>query len=134
MPQAATKDLQHLFDVLEGLQPNHTKREPPNEPPSTPVFQHHSQLGPDIVQLKQLLVKLIHDGYPSVRPCEATESAQTCFAGNEQEENVQAAELIDLQAPIGTTPDDFKAFEKWASHASTPRDPSSRQSWKCMSH
>jgi hypothetical protein len=60
-------------------------------------------------------VKLIHDGYSSVGPFVATKPAQSCFASNEQEEDVQAADEIDLKRPICTTPGDFKSFEKWAS-------------------
>ncbi|KAJ6004567.1 ATPase AAA-type core [Penicillium canescens] len=125
MPHTTTKDLKQLFDVLEKVLSDLSNREPPN----TPVFQQHSQPGPDMVQLKQLLAKLIHDGYPSVETIEATKPAQSCVASNEQEENAQVAEAIDLESPISTTPDDFKSFEKWASHASTPQFKTVVETW-----
>lgn len=61
------------------------------------------------------LEKLIGDGHSSVGPAVATEPTQPRRASNEQEENVQAADQIDLLSPICTTPEDFKSFEKWAS-------------------
>lgn len=91
------------------------------EPPNTPVFQDHSQPGLDMVQLKQSLVKLIHDGYSSAGSFAATEPIQPCFASNEQEENVQVPSGIDSNRPICTTPDDSKSSETWAFHAPTPR-------------
>ncbi|KAI3226151.1 hypothetical protein CBS147310_8183 [Penicillium roqueforti] len=111
-PQATVEDLKHLFDVLEKVLFYLTNRDPPN----TPVFQDHSQPGPDMVQLKQLLVKVIRKGYSSTEPPlanEPSEPSQSCFSSNEQAEKVQAAD--DLESPICTTPDDFKSFEKWAS-------------------
>ena len=111
------KDLNHLVDLLERLLSDLTNREPPN----TPVIQHYSQPGLDMDQLNQLLVKLIHDGYSSVRRLDAIEPTQSCFAGDEQGENIQAAEVLDLQGPVLTTPNDFNSFEKWASHASAPQ-------------
>lgn len=61
------------------------------------------------------LEELIDDGHSSVGPAVATEPAQSRCAGNEPEENVQAAGEIDLKSPICTTSEDFKSFEKWAS-------------------
>ncbi|KAK9847085.1 AAA+ ATPase domain [Penicillium brevicompactum] len=111
MPRDTVEDLKHLFEsVLLSL----TNREPPN----TPVFQDHSQPGPDMVQLKQLLVKVIREGYSSAEPPVANkppEPSQPCFSSDEQAENAQTANEIDLEIPICTTPDDFKSFEKWAS-------------------
>ncbi|KAJ6039290.1 uncharacterized protein N7446_014038 [Penicillium canescens] len=110
-PRDTVEDLKYLFEsVLLSL----TNREPPN----TPVFQDHSQPGPDMVQLKQLLVKVIRKGYSSAEPPvanEPSEPSQPCFSSDEQAENAQAADEIDLEIPICTTPDDFKSFEKWAS-------------------
>ncbi|CAG8196152.1 unnamed protein product [Penicillium olsonii] len=111
MPRDTVEDLKHLFE--SGLL-SLTNREPPN----TPVFQDHSQPGPDMVQLKQLLVKVIREGYSSAEPPVAnkrSEPSQPCFSSDEQAENAQAANEIDLEIPICTTPDDFKSFEKWAS-------------------
>ncbi|CAG8138429.1 unnamed protein product [Penicillium nalgiovense] len=110
-PRDTVEDLKHLFEsVLLSL----TNREPPN----TPVFQDHSQPGPDMDQLKQLLVKAIRKGYSSAEPPvanEPSEPSRPCFSSDEQAENAQAADGIDLEIPIRTTPDDFKSFEKWAS-------------------
>ncbi|KAJ5277642.1 hypothetical protein N7524_003795 [Penicillium chrysogenum] len=110
-PRDTVEDLKYLFEsVLLSL----TNREPPN----TPVFQDHSQPGPDMVQLKQLLVKVIRKGYSSAEPPvanEPSEPSQPCFSSDEQAENAQVADEIDLEIPICTTPDDFKSFEKWAS-------------------
>lgn len=92
------KDLKHLFDVLEKVLPDLTNQEPPN----IPVFQGQFQPGPNMVQLQQLLVKLIDDGYSSVGPSVVTEPAQSCLASNEQEEVVQVADEIDLNRPICT--------------------------------
>ncbi|CAG7995208.1 unnamed protein product [Penicillium salamii] len=103
--QATVEDLKHLFDVLEKVLFNLTNREPPN----TPVFQNHSKPGPDMVQLKQLLEKVIRKGYASAEP------SQSPFSSNEQAEKAQAEDGLDLGSPICTTPDDFKSFEKWAS-------------------
>ncbi|OQD67117.1 hypothetical protein PENDEC_c046G00242 [Penicillium decumbens] len=86
--QTTVKDLKQLYKVLEKVLLNLANTEIAN----APVFQDHSQPGPDVVLLKQLLVKLTD-------------------ASNEQEENVE----IDLKIPICTTPEDFKSFEKWAS-------------------
>ena len=102
-PQATLKDLNHLFDVLGRVLPSLTYQGPPN----TPVSKDHSQPGPDMVQLKQLLVQLIHDA--SVRSILATGTS------NWQEGDVQAADEVDLNQLICTTPGDFKSFEKWAS-------------------
>jgi hypothetical protein len=113
-PQATVEDLKHLFDALERVLPGLTNQDPPN----TPVFQDQSQPGPDIVQLKQLLVKVIRKGYSSTEPPvanEPSELSRVCFSSNEQAEKVQAADGLDLESPICTTPDDFKSFEKWAS-------------------
>jgi hypothetical protein len=113
-PQATVEDLKHLFDVLEKVLFGLTNRDPPN----TPVFQAHSPPGPDMVQLKQLLEKVIRKGYSSAEPPvanEPSEPSQSCFSSNEQAEKVQAADGLDLESPICTTPDDFKSFEKWAS-------------------
>lgn len=55
MHHASTEDLKHLFEVLEKVLFGLTNREPPN----TRVFQHRSPPGPDMVQLKQLLMTLI---------------------------------------------------------------------------
>ncbi|EKV12768.1 hypothetical protein PDIG_42040 [Penicillium digitatum PHI26] len=104
-PQATVEDLKHLFDVLEKVLFDLTNRDPPN----TPVFQDHSPPGPDMVQLKQLLEKVIRKGYSSAEP------SQSCFFSNEKAEKVQAADGLDLESPICTTPDGFKSFEKWAS-------------------
>ena len=82
------EDLKHLFGVfLEKALLDLTYKDPPN----TPIFQDQSPAGLDVAQLKQLLVKLIRDSYPSV----------------------------DLD-PIRTTSDDFESFEKWAQE-STPQ-------------
>lgn len=54
---ATVKDLKHLFGVLEQVLHGNINEEPPN----TPVVQNHSQLGADILKLKQLLVKVIRD-------------------------------------------------------------------------
>ena len=113
-PQATVEDLKHLFDVLEKVLFDLTNRDPPN----TPVFQDHSPPGPDMVQLKQLLENVIRKGYSSAEPPvanEPSEPSQSCFSSNEQAEKVQAADGLDLESPICTTPDDFKSFEKWAS-------------------
>ncbi|KAJ5283307.1 ATPase AAA-type core [Penicillium chrysogenum] len=113
-PQATVEDLKHLFDVLEKVLFGLTNRDPPN----TPVFQAHSPPGPDMVQLKQLLEKVIRKGYSSAEPPvanEPSEPSQSCFSSNEQAEKVQATDGLDLESPICTTPDDFKSFEKWAS-------------------
>ncbi|KAJ5210224.1 hypothetical protein N7491_010031, partial [Penicillium cf. griseofulvum] len=61
---ATVEDLKQLYKVLK---------------------KDYSQLGPDVVHLKQLLVKLIDNN-------------------NKQKENV------DLESPICTTPDDFKSY------------------------
>ncbi|KAJ5115522.1 hypothetical protein NUU61_001281 [Penicillium alfredii] len=126
MPLATLNDLKHLFGVfLEKALLEPTSQVPPN----TPVSQHHSQPGPDMAQLKQLLVKLVHDRYPSVETIEATRPAQSCFVSNEQQGNSEAAEAIDLESPIRTTPDDFKSFEKWASQRSAPQFKKIVETW-----
>jgi hypothetical protein len=110
-PQATVEDLKHLFDVLEKVLFD-------REPPNTHVFQDHSQPGPDMVQLKQLLVDVIRKGYPLAEPPVSNKPSgpsQSCFSSDEQAEKVQTADGLDLESPICTTPDDFKSFEKWAS-------------------
>lgn len=104
---------------LDGLS-ELTNCEPPNTP-NTPVLQHYSQSGPDVVQLKQLLMKLFHDEYSSAKSLAASKPIQPCLATNEQEENVRVLSGIDLNRPICTSPDNLKSFETWASHASTPQ-------------
>jgi hypothetical protein len=112
MPPATLNDLKHLFGVfLEKALLDLTNPEPPN----TPVSQHQSPAGPDMVRLKQLLVKLTRNERASVGPFVTPDPAQSGLANNEQEEVVQVADEIDLDRPICTTPDDFKSFEKWAS-------------------
>ncbi|CRL27366.1 unnamed protein product [Penicillium camemberti] len=74
--QTIVKDLKHLFDVF--------------------LEKDQSPAAPDIIRLKQLLVKFTSDEFASVGP----------FA---------AADEIDLNRSICTTPDNFKSFEKWAS-------------------
>jgi hypothetical protein len=85
------------------------------EPPNTPVSQDQSPSSPDMVQLKQMLVKLTLDECASAELSMATKPAQSCPASNNQEKGVQVADGIDLDSPICTTPDDYKSFEKWAS-------------------
>lgn len=110
MPPATLNDLKHLFGVfLEKALLDLTNPEPPN----TPVSQHQSPAGPDMVQLKQLLAKLIRNERASVGPFVTPDPAQSGLANNE--EVVQVVDQIDLDRPICTTPDDFKSFEKWAS-------------------
>lgn len=107
-PQGTVEDLKHLFEnVLLDL----TNREPPN----TPVFQNDSQPGPDMGELKQLLVKLIRDEYSSTGSVIANKPAKSSSASNECGENVRVAGESDLKSPICTTLDDFKSFKKWAS-------------------
>ncbi|KAJ5230999.1 hypothetical protein N7489_011707 [Penicillium chrysogenum] len=92
-PQATVKDLKHLFD-------------------------DHSQPGLDMVQLNQLLVKVIRKGYSSAESPltnEPSEPSQSCFSSNEQAEKVQTADGLDPESPICTTTDNFKSYEKWAS-------------------
>jgi hypothetical protein len=109
--QAIVKDLKHLFGVfLEKTLPDLTNQEPPN----TPVSQDHPPTDPDMVRLKQFLVKLTRDECASAELSVATKPAQSCPPSNKQEEGVQLADAIDLDSPI-CTPDDFKSFEKWAS-------------------
>ncbi|KAJ5340225.1 hypothetical protein N7541_009349 [Penicillium brevicompactum] len=101
MPPATLKDLIHLFAAfLENAMLDHIDQEPPN----TPVSQDQSPPGPDVVRLKQLLVKLTRDEFVSAELSVATKPAQ----------GVQVADQTDLNSPICTTPDDFKSFEKWA--------------------
>jgi hypothetical protein len=101
------EDLKHLF---ENVMHDITHRETPN----TLVFQEHSQPGPDMAQLKQLLVKVICNEYSSARPSVATKPDQSCSASNDQAESVQVEDHSGLQRSICTTQDDFKSFEKWA--------------------
>lgn len=109
--QAILKDLKHLFGVfLEKTLLDLTNKEPPN----TPVSQGHFPPGPNMIRLKQLLVKLTCDECASAELFVATEPAQSCPASNKQE-GVRVTDEIDLDSPICTTPDDFKSFEKWAS-------------------
>ncbi|KAI3092915.1 hypothetical protein CBS147333_10170 [Penicillium roqueforti] len=111
MPPTTLDDLKHLFGVfLEKAMLDLTNQEPPN----TPASQDQSLAAPDMIRLKQLLVKLASDEGASVGPF-VTNPAQSGLASNEQEEVVQVADEIDLNRPICTTPDDFKSFEKWAS-------------------
>jgi hypothetical protein len=110
--KAIVKDLKHLFGVfLENTLLDLADQ----EPPSTPVSQDQSPPGLDMVRLKQLMVKLSHDECASAELPLATKPGQSGHANNEQEEVVQAADEIELNRPICTTPDDFKSFEKWAS-------------------
>ncbi|KAL2695082.1 hypothetical protein AAEP93_004143 [Penicillium crustosum] len=112
MPPATLNYLKHIFGVfLEKALLDLTNQEPPN----TPLSQDRSPAGPDMVRLKQLLVKLTRDERASVGPFVTTNLAQYDLANNEQEEVVQVADEADLSRPICTTPDDFKSFEKWAS-------------------
>ncbi|KAJ6112321.1 hypothetical protein N7523_008382 [Penicillium sp. IBT 18751x] len=109
--QAIVKDLKHLFGVFLEKLLDLTNQEPPN----TPVSLDQSPPGPDMVRLKELLVKLTRDECASVGPFVTTNPAQSGLADNEQKEVVQVADEIDLNRPICTTPDDYKSFEKWAS-------------------
>lgn len=109
--QATVEALKHLFGVvLEKMLLDPTNREPPN----TPVSQDQSPSGLDMVQLKQLLVKLTHDETSLAELSVAIKPAQSCSASNEQE-SVPGPDGFDLKNPICTTPDDFESFEKWAS-------------------
>ncbi|KAJ5438124.1 uncharacterized protein N7458_009122 [Penicillium daleae] len=108
---AIVKDLKHLFGVfLEKALLDLTNKEPPN----TSVSQDESPPGPVMVQLKQLLVKLMHNEYASAELPAATDTAQSCLESNKQED-IQVADGIALSSPICTAPDDFKSFAKWAS-------------------
>ena len=108
---AIVKDLKHLFGVfLEKALLDLTNKEPPN----TSVSQDESPPGPVMVQLKQLLVKLIHNEYASAELPAAIDTAQSCLESNKQED-IQVADGIALSSPICTAPDDFKSFAKWAS-------------------
>lgn len=109
--QAIVNDLKHLFGELLEKALELANQEPPN----TPVSQDQSPAAPDMIRLKQLLVKLTSDEYTLVRPFVTTNPAQSGLANNEQEEVVEVADEIDLNRPICTTPDDFKSFAKWAS-------------------
>lgn len=109
--QATMKDLKHLFGVFLEKVLDLVKQEPPN----TPVSQDQSPAAPDMIRLKQLLVALTSDECASVEPFATTNPAQSGLANNETKEVVQAADEIDLNRSICTTPDDFKSFEKWAS-------------------
>jgi hypothetical protein len=115
MSPVTLKDLMLLFgEFLENALLDLADQEPPN----TPVSQDQSPPGLDMVRLKQLMVKLTHDECASAEPPvanEPSEPSQSCFSSNEQAEKVQAADGLDLESPICTTPDDFKSFEKWAS-------------------
>lgn len=106
-PQPTVEDLKHLF---ENVMHDITHRETPN----TLIFQEHSQPGPDMAQLRQLLVKVICNEYSSPRPSVTTKSDQSCSASNGQAEDVHVADHSGLQRPICTTQDDFKSFEQWA--------------------
>ncbi|KAJ5489169.1 hypothetical protein N7539_004059 [Penicillium diatomitis] len=108
---ATVKDLKNLFGVFLEKMLDLANQEPPN----TPVTQDQSPGGPDMVQLKQLLVKLTSNECASVGPFVTNNPAQSGLANNEQEEVVQVADEVDLNRPICTTSDDFKSFEKWAS-------------------
>lgn len=108
---AIVKDLKNLFGVFLEKVFDLANQEPPN----TPVSQDQSPAAPDMIRLKQLLVKLTSDEYASVEPFVTTNPAQSGLANNEQEEVVQVADEFDLNRPICTTPDDFRSFEKWAS-------------------
>jgi hypothetical protein len=112
LPPATLNGLKQLFGVfLEKALLDLTIQEPSN----TPVAPDQSPPGPDIAQLKQLLLKLTGDERASVGPFVATNPAQSGLANIEEEEVVQVADEIDLNRPICTTPDDFRSFEKWAS-------------------
>ncbi|KAJ5991667.1 hypothetical protein N7522_011874 [Penicillium canescens] len=120
--QATVEDLKHLFGVvLEKMLLDLTNREPPN----TPVSQDQPPSGLDIVQLKQLLVKLTRDELSLAELSVAIKPAQSCSASNEQE-NVPGLDGFDRKNPICTTPDDFKSFEKWAS---TPKFKTVVETW-----
>jgi hypothetical protein len=109
---ATLEYLKNLFGVfLEKALLDLTNQEPPN----TPISKDQSPAGPDMVRLKQLLVKLTRDERASVGLFVTTNLAQSGLANNEQEESVQVADEPDRNCPICTTPDDFKSFEKWAS-------------------
>ena len=109
--QTIVKDLQHLFGVfLEKALLDLTNQEPPN----TPASQDQSPPGPDMVRLKQLLVKIARDQCASAELSVATKPTQSCSASNGQE-NIPGPDGFDLKHPICTTPDAFKSFEKWAS-------------------
>ncbi|KAJ5873293.1 ATPase AAA-type core [Penicillium solitum] len=109
--QTIVKDLKHLFDVFLEKVFDLANQEPPN----TPVSQDQSPAAPDMIRLKQLLVKFTSDECASVGPFAATDPAQSGLANNEQEEVTQVVDEIDLNRSIRTTPDDFNLFEKWAS-------------------
>lgn len=109
--QATMKDVKHFFAVFLEKMSDLANQEPPN----TPVSWDQSPAAPDMIRLKQLLVKLTSDECASVGPFAATDPAQSGLANNEQEEVAQAVDEIDLNRSICTTPDDFKSFEKWAS-------------------
>lgn len=109
--QTIVKDLKHLFGVFLEKVFDLANQEPPN----TPVSQDQSPAAPDMIRLKQLLVKFTSDECAPVEPFAATNPAQSGLANNEQEEIALAADEIDLNRSICTTPDDFNQFKKWAS-------------------
>jgi hypothetical protein len=55
------EDLKQLYEVREKVLSNLANTQTAN----TPVFQDHPQPAPDVVHLKQLLMKLIDDEYCS---------------------------------------------------------------------
>ena len=80
--QTIVKDLKHLFDVFLEKVFDLANQEPPN----TPVSQDQSPAAPDMIRLKQLLVKFTSDECASVGPFAATDPAQSGLANNKQEE------------------------------------------------
>jgi hypothetical protein len=89
------EDLKHLFEnVLLEITTRYSS--------NTPIFQEHSQPGPDMAQLKQLLVNVICNEYSSAGP------------KDKQAENIHVADHSGLKRSICTTQDDFESFEKWA--------------------
>ena len=79
MPPSTLNDLKHLFGVfLEKALLDLTNQEPPN----TPVSQDQSPAAPDMIRLKQLLVKLTSDECASVGPFVTTNLAQSIETGS----------------------------------------------------
>lgn len=109
--QAIVRDLKHLFGVF--LQKTLLDL-PIQKPPNTPISQDQPPPGPDMVRLKQLLVKLTRDERAPAEHSVAVKHVQSCPASDKQE-GVQVANGVDFDSSICTTPDDFKSFEKWAS-------------------
>jgi hypothetical protein len=106
-PQPTVEDLKHLFEnVMHDIAHRET--------PDNLVFQEHTQPGPDMAQLRLLLVKVICNEYSSPTPSATTKSDQSCSASNGQAEDVHVADHSGLQRPICTTQDDSKSFEQWA--------------------